>query len=208
MRHAILWAVRILAVISITGTTALADGQVPREFGRPIGGGQLDHQLFNEAVLFFSNAARRQHGRSPLAVDPALARAATDHASNMARLRTHSHQLPVRGQAHLKQRMDRQSVRYRTAAENIAMDKVYRLLGRPISMSSRGCNFTYADNRQQVPIHTYGSLAQQVVARWMASPKHRESLLSARFQRLGSGVGIDPSGPACGDVYLVQNFAD
>jgi uncharacterized protein YkwD len=112
MRHAILWAVRILAVVSITGTTALADGQVPREFGRPI------------------------------------------------------------------------------------------------SMSSRGCNFTYADNRQQVPIHTYGSLAQQVVARWMASPKHRESLLSARFQRLGSGVGIDPSGPACGDVYLVQNFAD
>jgi uncharacterized protein YkwD len=208
MRHGILWAARILAVLSITGTSALADAQMPREFARPIGGNQLDQQLFNEAVLFFSNAARRQHGRAPLAADPALVRAASDHASNMARLRTHAHVLPVRGQQHLRQRMQRQSVSFRTAAENIAMDKVYRLVGRPISMSSRGCNFTYADNNAQVPIHTYGSIAQQVVSRWMASPKHRESLLPARFQRLGAGVGVDPSGTACGDLYLVQNFAD
>ena len=59
-----------------------------------------------------------------------------------------------------------------------------------------------------VPVHTYGSLAQQVVSRWLASPKHRASLLSPKFERLGSGVGIDPKGPACGDLYLVQDFAD
>ena len=60
----------------------------------------------------------------------------------MARLRTHAHELPVRGQKHLKQRMQRVSANFRLAAENIAMDKVYRLLGRPIAMGYQGCNFT------------------------------------------------------------------
>ena len=112
----------------------------------------------------------------------------------MARLRTHSHELPVRGQKKLSQRIKRQSLSYRQAAENIAMDKVYRLLGRPISMSSRGCDFRYGDTMQPVPIHTYASLAEQVVSRWLASPKHRASLLSATYQRLGAGVGVDPDG--------------
>ena len=88
------------------------------------------------------------------------------------------------------------------------MDKVYRLLGRPISMSSRGCDFLYGDTMQPVPVHTYASLAEQVVSRWLASPKHRASLLSPTYQRLGAGVGVDREGPACGDFYLVQDFAD
>ena len=104
--------------------------------------------------------------------------------------------------------MHRQSVDFRLAAENIAMDKVYRLLGRPISMASRGCAFIYGDTRQPVPMHTYASLAEQVVSRWLASPRHRESLLSPNYRRLGAGVGVDPDGPACGDLYLVQDFAD
>jgi uncharacterized protein YkwD len=116
--------------------------------------------------------------------------------------------LAVRGQADLSQRMHRQSLDFRNAAENIAMDKVYRLLGRPISMASQGCRFTYDDTKQPVPIHTYASLAKQVVARWLASPGHRASLLSPAYRRLGAGLGVDPSGPACGDLYLVQDFAD
>ena len=181
---------------------------VPDRLHAPIAVGEMDQGLFNEAVLLYSNAVRRQHGRAPLKLDPALSRAAVAHAGNMARLRTHSHELPVRGQKTLPQRIKRQSVSYRQAAENIAMDKVYRLLGRPISMSSRGCSFVYGDTMTAVPIHTYASLAQQVVARWTASPKHRASLLSPTYQRLGAGVGVDPAGPACGDLYLVQDFAD
>ena len=175
---------------------------------QPVALDRPDQSLFNEAVLIYSNAVRRQHGRPALRPDPGLSRAAVDHARNMARLRTHSHVLPVRGQADLKQRMHRQSLEFRKAAENIAMDKVYRLLGRPISTAHQGCRFTYGDTKEPVPIHTYDSLAQEVVARWLASPKHRASLLSPGFQRLGAGVGVDPKGPACGDFYLVQTFAD
>lgn len=202
------WGWAIVVGLALAAASPASAAEPPASFARPIGIGALDPHLFDEAVRFFSNAARRQHGRPPLAADPALTRAASDHARNMARLRTHSHVLPVRGQRNLKDRMQRQSVSYRLAAENIAMDKVFRLLGRPISMSSRGCAFVYGDTREPVPVHTYGSLAQQVVARWLASPGHRASLLSPKFRRLGSGVGVDPGGSACGDLYLVQDFAD
>lgn len=208
MRSALVRAAQALVIVALAGWAPQAGAQHdPRAFNRPIAAESLDQGLFNQAVLHYSNAARRKHSLAPLKPDPGLTQAAATHAQNMARLKTHAHVLPVRGQRHLQDRMRRQSVSYRTAAENIAMDKVYRLLGRPISTSSRGCNFVYADNNQQVPVHTYGSLAEQVVNRWMASPNHRQSLLSKRFERLGAGVGIDPSGTGCGDVYLVQNFA-
>ena len=199
----------VVAVAFCAAAAAQAEpARVPPRLHAPISVNGPDQSLFNEAVLLYSNAVRRQHGRAPLRLDRGLSRAAAEHAENMARLRTHSHELPVRGQKKLSQRIKRQSLSYRQAAENIAMDKVYRLLGRPISMSSRGCDFRYGDTMQPVPIHTYASLAEQVVSRWLASPKHRASLLSATYQRLGAGVGVDPGGPACGDLYLVQDFAD
>ena len=202
-------AAAALVILAVAGTAADAGApNPPARLNQPISLKHPDQGLFLEAVLLYSNDVRRAHGRAPLRADPALTRAAADHAANMARLRTHSHVLPVRGQKDLSQRMHRQSLEFRKAAENIAMDKVYRLLGRPIAVSSRGCSFTYGDTREPVPVHTYASLAQEVVSRWLASPKHRQSLLSPAYQRLGAGVGVDPSGPACGDFYLVQNFAD
>lgn len=196
-----------MALALVAGAQAMADS-VPRRLQEPINPSRLDQDLFNEAVVLFSNAARKSYGRAPLRHDRGLSRAATDHAKNMARLRTHSHELPVRGQRDLRQRIKRHSVQFSLAAENIAMDKVYRLLGRPIAANYQGCRFTYGDTREPVPVHTYASLAKQVVSRWLASPGHRKSLLSGSFQRIGAGIGVDPNGPACGDFYLVQDFAD
>jgi uncharacterized protein YkwD len=190
------------------GPAAAGEVRVPARLQQPVTLDRPDQTLFNEAILMFSNEVRRAHGRAPLKADPALERAAIDHARNMARLKTHSHVLPVRGQRDLGQRMQRQSLQFRHAAENIAMDKVYRLIGRPIAMSHEGCRFVYGDTREAVPLHTYASLARDVVGHWLASPKHRESLLSKTYQRLGAGVGVDRSGAACGDFYLVQDFAD
>lgn len=201
---------RIAALALLLALLPLAApaGSAPGRFDVPVSLDTPDQALFAEAVLRASNAARKANGRAPLHLDAALIRAASDHAANMARLRTHSHVLPVRGQRDLGQRMHRQSLRFRLAAENIARDKVLRLLGRPIAMAHEGCRFTYGDTGAPVPAHTYASLAEQVVARWMASPKHRDSLLSRNFRRLGTGIAIDPSAEACGDFYLVQDFAD
>jgi uncharacterized protein YkwD len=198
-----------MAMLVLAASISTGEAQtIPQHLTQPISASRPDQDLFNEAVLLFSNAVRHQHGRAPLEADPGLARAASNHARNMARLRTHSHELPVRGQRDLRQRIKGQSVQYRLAAENIAVDKVYRLLGRPIALRHSGCSFLYGDTRQPVPIHSYASLAQQVVLRWLASPGHRENLLNSRYARLGAGIGADPSGSACGDFYLVQDFAD
>lgn len=194
--------------LAAAAASAADPGPLGPRFAAPIDAERFDARLFDEAVAAYANAARKAHGRAPLKRDVRLLRAASGHAANMARLRTHSHRLPVAGEGRLVQRMDRNGVRYRTAAENIAMEKVYRLLGRPIATRAEGCAFAYADDGAPVPVHSYASLAQSAVARWMASPKHRESLLSPAFRRIGSGAAIDPAGPACGDVYLVQNFAD
>ena len=208
MRRALCIMAAGLALAGGSADAIDSRGGLPSRLQQPISLERPDQTLFNEAVLIYSNEVRRQHGRAPLQPDAGLSRAAADHARNMARLRNHSHVLPVRGQRDLSERMHRQSLQFRKAAENIAMDKVYRLLGRPISMSSRGCSFTYGDTREAVPVHTYASLAEQVVTRWLHSPKHRESLLSRSYQRLGAGMGVDRGGAACGDFYLVQDFAD
>jgi uncharacterized protein YkwD len=201
-------AFSLVATLGMWAPAAASAAGLGARFDVPITSGEIDVALFDEAVTYFANTERRAHGRAKLARDARLLRAASGHARNMAQLQTHSHRLPVAGAGRLVQRMDRNGVRYRTAAENIGMEKVLRLLGRPIAMKAQGCAFTYADTGARVPVHTYATLAQSAVARWMASPKHRASLLSKEFRRIGSGVAIDPKGPACGDVYLVQNFAD
>lgn len=202
-----LWGMMAAVLISGAPLAQAGSAKLPERFHRPISAEGLDLRLFDEAVTIFANAARKQHGKPALKPDPGLARAAAAHAHNMAKLRTHSHRLPVAGEGRLVQRMARNSVKYRTAGENIGMEKVFRLTGRPISTRASGCSFTYADTGAPVPVHTYATLAEAAVARWMASPKHRASLLSKAFKRVGNSAAVDPKGPACGDVYLVQNFA-
>lgn len=195
----------LVAALTVTAGRLEAQ-QGSARFDRPVTAA-ADQALFSQAVLGQANQARRRQGLAPLALDPRLTRAAADHAGNMARLATLGHVLPVRGQRDLRQRMDRLSVGYRNAAENIAQDKLFRLLGRPISKSSRGCAFTYGDTGEAVPVHSYASLAASTVGRWMASAKHRASLLSPRFRTAGGGVALDPGGAACGDLYVVMTFA-
>jgi len=215
MREAVMggWSRRIFIAAAVAALAAGAAGaaepaRLAGKFHEAITAGSFDLGRFDEAVTLFANAERRANGRPPFKRDGKLLRAAAGHAQNMAQMRTHSHRLNVAGEGRLVQRMDRNGVRFRTAGENIGMEKVLRLLGRPISTKAAGCAFTYADTGAAVPVHTYASLAESAVARWMASPKHRASLLSTVFRRIGTSAAIDRKGPACGDVYLAQNFAD
>lgn len=197
------------AVLSGTGGGLAAQSPgVPARLLAPISPTAPDEALFGEAVLIYSNAARRERGLAPLTPDPRLARVAVDQARNMAKLRSLSHDLPNSGQSGFRQRLAQQGVRYGDAAENIAMGKVYDLIGRPISTKMSGCAFTYGDTGAPVPIQSYASAGQEVVEKWLASPRHRASLLSPKFERFGAGVGVDPAGAACGDLYMAQDFAD
>ena len=188
-----------------------AGAPVPQRLNQPVALDRPDQTLFNEAVLIYSNEVRRhEHGRGSAAADPGLWRAAVgprpQHGAApdpQPRAAGTWAARPVAADAPAVAAVPH------WPAENIAMDKVYRLLGRPISMTHKGCSFVYGDTKEPVPVHTYASLARgggSPLAGLAEAPRLAAQRRS--YQRLGAGIGVDAAGPACGDFYLVQDFAD
>ena len=183
-------------------------GPLSAQVNQRINPNRPSQELFNAAVIHYMNAERCRRGLSPFAADSRLLSMAATHSRNMARDRNFSHQSGRSGQQNLSQRLRSAGVRASTAGENIAMEKVYAILGQLISTKTNGsCQFTYSGSGNPVPIHSYNSLAKEVVARLMNSSKHRNNILNPRFVRGGSGIGVDPGGSACGDIYVTQDFA-
>jgi uncharacterized protein YkwD len=177
------------------------------QFSQQVNAARPSQDLFNAAMLHYLNLERCRHGLSPLADNGRLQSAAEKHSRNMAADHHFSHQSNRAGQQTLSMRLKAAGLRPRMAGENIAMDKLYAIIGRPISVKMSGaCQFTYATG-EPVPAHSYKSLAQQVVARLMQSSGHRANILNPRFTSVGSGISVDRGGAACGDVYVTQDFA-
>ena len=171
-----------------------------------VAGGTEQTRLLSEAILVETNRARCQEGRRALRLDPGLTAAADDHARAMAARRQMSHSLNRQGRTHLQDRLRAERVSYRRAAENIAQTHLFAFAGQ--SFSTRGpCQFARRDG-SQVPRHSVASLAQSLVAQWLASPPHRKSLLDRRFTRFGAGIGLAQDKQTCGLVYAAQVFAD
>ena len=175
-------------------------------YDRQINAGPLDQNLFNSAVLFYTNEIRCRRGISPFRSASDVFGAATIQAENMARTRIYDHNLPVRGARTLRDRMRAQSGSFRSAGENIAKNFVYVLNGRPY-IPANNCAFRYLGSKQPVPIHTYRSLAQELVSSWESSPAHLANILNRRYTRMGAAVGIDRQGQLCGEIYASQVFA-
>lgn len=201
------------AALSTLPGPVMADRRVRAEdaLGLPVGNPQAV-AFFTAAVLAETNAARRAHRIGPLSADTRLSAAAIAQSRHQARTRTLGHL--GANQAPLGSRLKTQGVRFSAASENVARQKVLQIAGRPVTQASiaaaaggRGCGIVYADSGQVAPTHTVGSLAAAVVAQWLASPKHRANLLDPRFTRMGAGFAVDDGGPACGDVYVTQDFA-
>jgi hypothetical protein len=72
-----------------------------------------------QQVMDLANADRTQHGLAPFKWDPALARAASEHAQLMAQQPALSHQYP--GEADLVTRAGQAGAHFRSIAENVAL---------------------------------------------------------------------------------------
>jgi len=175
-------------------------------YDRQIAQGAIDQGLFNRAVLYYTNKIRCRHGLTPFSSTPDVIGAAQTQASNMTRTRTYGHDLNIRGARNLRERMRAQTRNFRAAGENIAKTFVYVLNGRPY-IPAQNCAFRYLDTRQPVPMHTYRSLAQELVNSWEASRGHLANILNRRYNRMGAAFGIDRHGQLCGEIYASQVFA-
>lgn len=175
-------------------------------YDRQINSGSINQDLFNRAVLYYTNKIRCKRGLPLFSSTRDVLGAANTQARNMTRTRVYDHNQNVAGARDLRQRMRAQTRDFRTAGENIAKNFVYVLNGRPY-LDSDSCAYRYVANRQPVPVHTYRSLAQELVDSWEGSRGHLTNILNRRFTRMGAAFGIDRRGRLCGEVYASQVFA-
>jgi len=191
------------ASISFAGCDQPLSGS---QYDRVVNGRTIDQTIFNTAILQLTNNIRCKRGLRPFTTQSDVFGAATTHARNMAATQTYSHTLNIRRARTLRERLQTQNSNFRTAAENIAKTFVYVLNNIGFIESGR-CSFRYTSNGQTVQVHTYGSLAEELVNSWYSSPAHRRNIVSRRLTRMGAGLGIDKNTPLCGQLYAAQVFA-
>lgn len=198
----------IFILASTTAALAACEGQLPSNANRAINPNNPDMATFSASVRYYTNIARCNKGLNALEADPNLLQASIGLADFMAATRTMTHNSTVRGQRTLKDRMRSANVRRRVSTENIAQQFLYAIVGREISSVTQGrCKFTYADTRQPVPQHSYASLANTLVATWIASPAHNKNIMVRNLTRMESAFAIAPDETTCGIIYASQNLA-
>lgn len=169
----------------------------------------INQHKINLAVLAYINLERCKQQLPLLDSSDALAAVAQSHSTAMVTLGFFDHDSPVVGQQTMAQRLKRNAIRYRRAAENIAQQNVYALEHRKFIVRDLDqCRFVYVDNKQAVPAHSYQSIARAVVNSWMLSPGHRKNILNKAFKKVGTAMAVDSNAPFCGDLLFTQNFTD
>lgn len=169
----------------------------------------INQHKINLAVLAYINLERCKQKLPLLDASDALVAVAESHSTAMVKLSFFDHDSPVAGQQTMAQRLKRNAIRYRRAAENIAQQNVYALEHRKFIVRDLDqCRFVYVDNKQAVPPHSYQSIARAVVSSWMSSPGHRKNILNNAFKKVGTAMAVDSNAPFCGDLLFTQNFID
>lgn len=201
-------AVAILLFWAIPAAAGCAPATV-RGADRVLPSGALDTALIDAAILVEVNYQRCLHGLPGLAADPRLRQSTSGHSAWMAATGKVSHKSGQSGQRTLTQRLHNVGVTFQNAAENIAQLNYYQFNGQSsyqVIDASR-CKFATLSG-QPLPRHSYRSLAQAVVAQWMASRGHRRNILNPAFHLHGSAAVVNAGAGTCGMVYLAENFAD
>ncbi|MEM6974230.1 MAG: CAP domain-containing protein [Pseudomonadota bacterium] len=178
-----------------------ADAVFPR-------GRSHDRDLIAEAVLAEVNAERCAAGLDPLSDDPSLNLAAAVHTADMIAHGFFAHRSPVSGRETPRDRIIAAGGRFRLTAENLGqgwyMDYEAR---RPFfTDDERTSRFSYTDGTV-IQRHSYASLAEDLVAAWMASPGHRENILRQGVSFHGLSVAPTGAPELCGKIYATQLFA-
>jgi uncharacterized protein YkwD len=215
---------RLLAIASIAGLTLAACVSsdipppapvatdacavtLPQTFAADVpNDGSHDNRLVSEATTAFVNERRCRAGLDPVTTDPALTRAAEMHSGDMAQLGFFDHRSPVAGRNSFLDRLDSAGARYGEARENILKDFfiAYKSGVEYRVISHQACTYTYGGRTGILPRHTYASLGQAMVEDWMASPNHRDNMLSPNVTRHGAAIAPTGGRELCGGLVATQ----
>lgn len=169
--------------------------------------GRIDQNLLDDAIRAEVNYHRCRAGLQNLAdAGNGLASQAKKHSQWMARSQKLSHKSTLRGASTLRHRIKASGVKYRTGSENIGMVHRYQIDNRRFKILDSGaCKFATYEG-QDLPAHSYASLARHVVGLWMDSAGHRKNILDRKVTRVSTAVAFDPNAQYCGRFFLTQNF--
>lgn len=205
LKHILAAGLLSLGMASMAAAQSCPAQRPTGNINRAIDARPVNQALFASLVLYHTNVERCRRGLRPLQMTNGVQRSATILAEGMARDRNYSHTLNRPGVRTLSDRLHYSGEPFRRGGENIALNFFFVLNGR--SYIGGGCNFRYQSTGQPVPRHTYASMAQELMASWMASPGHRQNIMNRGFTRMGAAIGLDPRGQLCGQVYAAQAFA-
>ncbi len=193
----------------VDASADLCDARADDAFRRPVPKGNLDRALFDRAVLHYTNIARCRAGLSPLRADARLSAVATGHSADMVQFKFFGHASPLPGKTTVSDRLRNRGVPFAGAAENLATAKRLNLGNGTVvyPLGYDRCAYSRTPGGPVVRVRTYGSLAQHVVDRWIASPGHRRNLMNPTYTRHGASGVIDPTTQLCETISATQLFA-
>ena len=167
---------------------------------------RIDQALVDAAIRSELNYQRCRAGLPRLSEANGLRKVAGQHAKWMAQARTLSHRSGTPGQGTTLARIKASGVRFRAGSENIGQIARFQIDGKHFRIaSSTACGFL-GGNGRAIPPHSYASLAQTIVAYWMASADHRRNILDPSITKVGIGVAFQKSPSGGLQLYVTQLF--
>lgn len=201
-----LWALACCTCLALSATGATACDRPAPARDAIVTPHAIDQPRLSRAILAEVNYARCTAGLRTLAAAPeTLTESATAHSDWMARSGRLSHRGRGTSGRELMDRVRFARLRVQAASENIAQLPRYTFGTQRFRVIDRGA-CVFADRQgQQIPPHSYASLAQRVVTLWLDSPGHRRNILAPNVSAMAAGTAFSQS-DTCGDFWITQVF--
>lgn len=170
----------------------------------------IDLALLDAAVFHETNRQRVENDLPPLDFEPILREAAAIQVRGMVRMQEVSHEHPDADKKTMGDRFELLGIETNILAENVAM--VFGIQYESGTdfykrRESGGMVFSEQPGGTPIPPHTYASFSEHLVADWMASPGHRQNILTKDLRTLGVSSMYDRPALGMEVFYTAQEFA-
>lgn len=159
-----------------------------KPFLKPIDTLTIDLPLLNVAIFFYTNKERIKRKKTELKYSVYLERSSELHSRLMHKDKFFGHTHPTNKT--LKEPENRAravGIRNPHIAENVLQTFVLQYKSNSNTLVDGPGRFLYEKSRKPIPVHTYLSLAEEIVDKWMHSPGHRKNILHDSAVQLGCG---------------------
>ncbi len=137
----------------------------------------LDFSLINHIIFHLTNEVRKEYGLSQLKYNKHLQTAAANHSKLMAGMSFFSHTNPY-------------DFTRKTASDRAALAGITN----PIVSENLALNYIRSKD-------TYFMVGKRIIEQWMASPPHRQNILTAEAVQIGCGCYVRRN-----SIYATQLF--